>query len=360
MSNRWLSFRLEFLGGLLILATALNTVIHKGSIDPATAGVSLSYALQITAQLNMLVRVVTEVEGMFNAVERIQEYMDLPAEPPHEGPQTPPNWPDKGEVEINDLVMSYVPHMPPVLRGLTLKIKPSEKVGVVGRTGDGKSSLFQALFRMMEPTSGSMKFDGIDLTGLGLNDVRKAISIIPQEPVLFSGSLRFNLDPFDEHNDVDIWSALDKASLKRLLIAKGQDLSMEIVEGGENFSVGQRQLVCLARALLKKSKILVLDEATANVDLETDALIQKTIRENFHDRTTLTIAHRLNTIIDCDKILVLELGKALEFDSPQNLLSIDSEFAAMVKDTGPENEASLRAAALGDVSYLDKQCKERN
>ena len=355
MSNRWLSIRLEFLGGLLILVTALNAVIQKGSIDPADAGVSLSYALQITTQLNMLVRVLTELEGMFNAVERVQEYMELPSEPPHEGPDTPENWPTNGEVDIQDVVMSYAVDKPPVLRGLSLKIKPTEKVGVVGRTGAGKSSLFQALFRMMEPTSGKMLFDGIDITKLGLNDVRTAISIIPQEPVLFSGSMRFNLDPFDEYSDVDLWAALDKASLKKLLVAKGQTLDMEILEGGENFSVGQRQLVCLARALLKKSKILVLDEATANVDLETDALIQTTIRENFSDRTTLTIAHRLNTIIDCDKILVLELGKALEFDTPKNLLSRDSEFASMVRDTGPENEASLRATALGDPKLLEAQ-----
>jgi ATP-binding cassette, subfamily C (CFTR/MRP), member 1 len=361
MSNRWLSIRLEFLGGLLILCTALNTVIRRGTIDPAVAGVSLSYALQITTQLNLLVRVSTEIEGMFNAVERIQEFMDLPPEPPHEGPETPSNWPDKGEIDISDLVMSYVPDKPPVLRGLTLNIKPSEKVGVVGRTGAGKSSLFQALFRMMEPTSGKMTFDGIDLTSLGLNTVRNSLSIIPQEPVLFSGTLRFNLDPFEQYTDIELWSALDKASLKKLLITKGQTLDMEILEGGENFSVGQRQLVCLARALLKKSKILVLDEATANVDLETDALIQNTIRENFHDRTTLTIAHRLNTIIDCDKILVLELGRVLEYDSPKNLLlNNNSEFSAMVRDTGPENEASLRATALGDANILAKQRQETN
>ena len=360
LSNRWLSIRLEFLGGLLILATAINVVIQKGSIDPSTAGVSLSYALQITTQLNMLIRVVTEVEGAFNAVERVQEYIGLEAEPAHEGPKPPENWPEKGKIELNNLFMSYVPGKPPVLRGLNLLIEPGEKVGVVGRTGAGKSSLFQALFRMMEPSSGTMKFDGVDLCKLGLDDVRNAISIIPQEPVLFAGTLRFNLDPFDEYTDVQLWDALDKASLKKLLITKGESLNMDILEGGENFSVGQRQLVCLSRALLKKSKILVLDEATANVDLETDALIQHTIRDNFSDRTTLTIAHRLNTIIDCDKILVLDIGQVLEYDSPKNLLSRDSEFASMVHDTGPENEASLRAAALGEITPVLQAQKEEN
>ena len=358
LSNRWLSIRLEFLGGLLILATSINTVIQKGTIDPSAAGVSMSYALQITAQLNMLVRIATEVEGAFNAVERVQEYMGLKPEPPHEGKETPPNWPDQGDVEIDSLVMSYVPDKPPCLRNLTLHILPGEKVGVVGRTGAGKSSLFQALFRMMEATSGFIKFDGIDISGLGLNSVRNAISIIPQEPVLFGGTLRFNLDPFNQYEDLALWSALEKAGLKQLLISKGNGLGMNVIEGGENFSVGQRQLVCLARALLKKSKILVLDEATANVDLETDALIQKTIRDNFSDRTTLTIAHRLNTVIDCDKILVLDLGTVREFDSPKELLSRDSEFASMVHDTGPENEKSLRATAMGDVSALKAQQDE--
>lgn len=345
-SNRWLSIRLEFLGGLLILVTAFNCVILRGRMTPSSAGISLSYALQITAQLNLLIRVVTEVEASFNAVERVQEYTRIEPEAARESASPPPpSWPSEGAVEVRDLLMSYRPGQPPVLNGLSFSIQPSQKIGVCGRTGAGKSSLFQALFRMMEPTAGSMKFDGVDICALGLDDVRNAISIIPQEPVLFSGSLRFNLDPFDLYTDVELWEALSKASLKEMLIVKGEKLGMKVAEGGENFSVGQRQLVCLARALLRKSKILVLDEATANVDIETDALIQRTIRENFADRTTLTIAHRLNTIIDCDKILVLELGRVKEFDSPLALLSNpSSEFSSMVRETGPENEASLKAA----------------
>merc|ERR1711871_32451 len=291
------------------------------------------------------------MEASFNAVERVQEYTATPPEAAKQSTlenKPPENWPDSGKVNIDELVMSYTPDKPPVLKGLTVEIKGGEKIGVCGRTGAGKSSLFQALFRMMEPTSGCLKFDDIDICKLGLDDVRNAISIIPQEPVLFSGTLRFNLDPFDSYTDLELWSALEKASLKEFLVLHGYDLSMKVQEGGENFSVGQRQLVCLARALLKKSKILVLDEATANVDYETDALIQSTIKECFSDRTTLTIAHRLNTIIDCDKISVMEFGSVKEFDTPKNLLlNEESEFSSMVRDTGADSERKLREAALG-------------
>lgn len=358
-ANRWLSIRLEVLGAFLILATALNCVVLRGSIEPAAAGVSMSYALQITSTMNMLVRIATEMEASFNAVERVQEYTATPPEAAKQSTlenKPPENWPDSGKVNIDELVMSYTPDKPPVLKGLTVEIKGGEKIGVCGRTGAGKSSLFQALFRMMEPTSGCLKFDDIDICKLGLDDVRNAISIIPQEPVLFSGTLRFNLDPFDSYTDLELWSALEKASLKEFLVLHGYDLSMKVQEGGENFSVGQRQLVCLARALLKKTKLLVLDEATANVDLETDALIQRTIKENFNDRTTLTIAHRLNTIIDCDRILVMELGKVKEYDTPQALLSNDrGEFASMVRDTGTENCKQLHDIAFGRTTASQRE-----
>merc|ERR1711871_400417 len=299
------------------------------------------------------------MEASFNAVERVQEYTATPPEAAKQSTlenKPPENWPDSGKVNIDELVMSYTPDKPPVLKGLTVEIKGGEKIGVCGRTGAGKSSLFQALFRMMEPTSGCLKFDDIDICKLGLDDVRNAISIIPQEPVLFSGTLRFNLDPFDSYTDLELWSALEKASLKEFLVLHGYDLSMKVQEGGENFSVGQRQLVCLARALLKKTKLLVLDEATANVDLETDALIQRTIKENFNDRTTLTIAHRLNTIIDCDRILVMELGKVKEYDTPQALLSNDrGEFASMVRDTGTENCKQLHDIAFGRTTASQRE-----
>ena len=209
---------------------------------------------------------------------------------------------------------------------------------------------------MMEATEGSIKFDGVDIATLGLDDLRKAISIIPQEPVLFSGTLRFNLDPY---SDASLWSALDRANLKDVITMKGENLLMKVAEGGENFSVGQCQLLCLARALLRKSKLLVLDEATANVDAATDALIQKTIRENFADRTSLTIAHRLNTIIDCDKILVLEFGAVKEFDTPRNLMmNSTSEFYSMVQETGEQNATFLKSVALGTAQSLDENLAE--
>ena len=232
----------------------------------------------------------------------------------------------------------------------------------VTSTQSGKSSLFLTLFRIIERDEGSIRIDGLDIADMGLNDLRKALAIIPQEPVLFSGSVRYNIDPFSEHTDAELWGALERAHLKQTIMKNADGLEMDVGNGGENFSAGQRQLLCLARALLKKSKILVLDEATAAVDVETDNLIQSTIRRAFNDCTTLTIAHRLNTIIDSDRILVLDRGRKLEYDTPQNLLANPGGvFTSMVEETGPENAAFLRKVARGEMEDISQgEAKSRD
>lgn len=328
-------------------------------------GLLLSYALNITSLMTMTLRLASVAENSFNAVERVGTYTDLLPEGALiiENNRPPPGWPSEGAIDFKNVVMRYRPDLPAVLVGLSLDIRPNEKVGVVGRTGAGKSSMINSLFRLVEPESGKILIDGYDVCKFGLNDLRKSLGIIPQTPVLFSGSIRFNLDPFNEHNDASIWEALDRAHLKDVIRRNSLGLDAEVAESGENFSVGQRQLLSLARALLRRSKILVLDEATAAVDVGTDALIQRTIRDEFKSCTMLIIAHRLNTIIDCDRILVLDAGRALEMDTPEHLLlNEDTAFSKMVRSTGSANAQYLKSIVLGETDLrtdIDKMAEDK-
>ncbi|PRQ29587.1 putative xenobiotic-transporting ATPase [Rosa chinensis] len=350
-SNRWLAIRLETLGGIMIWVIATFSVMQNGRAEnqvqfASTMGLLLTYTLNITSLLSDVLRQASRAENSLNAVERVGTYIDLPSEAPAviESNHPPHGWPSSGSIEFEDVVLRYRPGLPPVLHGLSFTVSASEKLGIVGRTGAGKSSMINALFRIVELEKGSILIDGYDVCKFGLEDLRKVLSIIPQSPVLFSGTVRFNLDPFGEHNDADLWEALERAHLKDVIRRNSFGLDAEVFEGGENFSVGQRQLVSLARALLRRSKILVLDEATAAVDVRTDALIQKTIREEFKSCTMLIIAHRLNTIIDCDRILVLDAGQVLEHGSPEELLlNEESAFSKMVRSTGPSNAQYLRS-----------------
>ncbi|KAG5515913.1 hypothetical protein RHGRI_036827 [Rhododendron griersonianum] len=354
--NRWLSIRLETLGGLMIWLTATFAVMQNGRAEnqeafASTMGLLLSYSLNITSLLTGVLRLASLAENSMNAVERIGTYIDLPSEGPSviESNRPPPGWPSSGSIKFEDVVLRYRPELPPVLHGLSFTIAPSDKVGIVGRTGAGKSSMLNALFRIVELERGRILIDGYDIAKFGLTDLRKVLGIIPQSPVLFSGTVRFNLDPFGEHNDADLWEALERAYLKDAIRRNSLGLNAEVSEAGENFSVGQRQLLSLARALLRRSKILVLDEATAAVDVRTDALIQKTIREEFKSCTMLIIAHRLNTIIDSDRVLLLEAGRVVEYASPEELLQNDgSAFSKMVQSTGAANAQYLRSLAVGE------------
>ncbi|MGH0124218.1 UNVERIFIED_CONTAM: hypothetical protein FKN15_024647 [Acipenser sinensis] len=246
----------------------------------------------------------------------------------------PQAWPTRGHIEIRDYGLRYREDLELVLKNISFTIEGGKKVGIVGRTGAGKSSLTLGLFRIIEPAQGKILIDGVNIADLGLHDLRSRITIIPQDPVLFSGTLRMNLDPFDAYSDEEVWNSLELAHLKNFVSGLPDRLNHECSEGGENLSVGQRQLVCLARALLRKTKILVLDEATAAVDLETDNLIQSTIRSQFEECTVLTIAHRLNTVMDYTRVLVLDKGQIVEFDSPASLLDKKGVFFKMAKDSG--------------------------
>ena len=338
VANRWLAVMLENLGNIITFAAAMFAVSDQNSIDPSQVGLVISYALNVTAVLNWLVRTTADVETNIVAVERLKEYSEITQEASWGSQQQdkPSNeWPDTGAVTFEKYAMRYRPGLDLVLKNIDAKVNGGEKIGIVGRTGAGKSSLTMALFRLVEPADGYIFIDNKDTSKLGLHDLRTKITIIPQEPVLFSGTLRINLDPFEVYNDDQVWKALEKSHLKEFVSGLAEGLEHPITEGGDNLSVGQRQLICLARALLKKTKILVLDEATAAVDLETDDLIQETIRSEFKDGTVLTIAHRLNTIMDYDRIMVLDSGEIAEFDSVDKLLQDNKTiFHSMVKKAG--------------------------
>ncbi|CAG0920359.1 unnamed protein product [Notodromas monacha] len=337
VSNRWLAIRLEFVGTLIVLFASLFAVLGRDSMSPGLVGLSVSYAMSVTQTLNWLVRMTSDVETNIVAVERIKEYCETPTEASWETPagetKPPANWPDNGTIVFDSYSTRYREGLSLVLKEISADIKGGEKVGIVGRTGAGKSSLTLALFRIVEAVKGRILIDGVDISRIGLHDLRSRLTIIPQDPVLFSGDLRMNLDPFKANSDEEVWRALEHAHLKPYVQKVGLDYVVS--EGGENLSVGQRQLICLARALLRHTKILVLDEATAAVDMETDDLIQKTIREEFKDATVVTIAHRLNTIMDYDRVIVLDQGEVKEFGSPDELKSKkDTTFYSMAKDAG--------------------------
>ncbi|CRL02864.1 CLUMA_CG015851, isoform A [Clunio marinus] len=334
-ANRWLGVRLEIVGSIVVLAASLFAVLARETIDSSIVGLSISYALQISSLMSFFVRMTTEVETNIVAVERVVEYSKRPQEAAWKTVDVNPEWPQKGVVEFKNFQVRYREGLDLVLKGIDFITKSQEKIGIVGRTGAGKSSLTLALFRIIEAAGGKISIDDIDVASIGLHSLRSRLTIIPQDPVLFSGSLRMNIDPFNSYPDDAIWTALEHSHMKTYVKGLSDGLQYKITEGGENLSVGQRQLVCLARALLRKTKVLILDEATAAIDIETDELIQKTIREQFNECTILTIAHRLNTIMDSDKIIVLDQGLIAEFDTPANLLANkNSIFYGMAESAG--------------------------
>ncbi|PKA63427.1 ABC transporter C family member 3 [Apostasia shenzhenica] len=299
------------------------------------AGLAVTYGLNLNMIQAWVIWTLCNLENKIISVERILQYTNILSEPPLivESKRPDPNWPSMGEVDLYDLQVRYASHLPLVLRGLTCKFPGGMKTGIVGRTGSGKSTLIQTLFRLVDPTAGQILIDGIDILTIGLHDLRSKLSIIPQDPTMFEGTVRTNLDPLGEYTDEQIWEALDCCQLGEEVRKKESKLDSIVTENGENWSVGQRQLVCLGRVILKKSKILVLDEATASVDTNTDSLIQKTLRQQFTDSTVITIAHRITSILDSDMVLLLDNGIVAEHDKPARLLEDKSSlFAKLVAE----------------------------
>lgn len=331
-------------------------LINPENNKSGSVGLAITQAITLIGMCQWGMRQTAELENQMVSVERIQEYIELPSEPPMETaanlkPDT--NWPHEGSIKFEDLSLWYVKGEDQILKDLTFEIKPKEKIGIVGRTGAGKSSIIQALFRLA-PIEGTIKIDGIDTKTLGLKDLRSKISIIPQDPVLFSGTLRSNLDPFEEKSDTEIWTALEQVELKEEVKSLTGGLECKMNDAGSNFSMGQRQLVCLARAILRNNRILILDEATANVDAETDGFIQKAIRQKFSHCTVLTIAHRLHTVMDSDKVLVMDAGKIVEYGHPHELLQSNGTLSKLLDKTGSSTAVMLKKVAEDSFKLFKK------
>uniref|UniRef100_A0A3B3VLA8 ATP-binding cassette sub-family C member 10 n=1 Tax=Poecilia latipinna TaxID=48699 RepID=A0A3B3VLA8_9TELE len=323
---QWLDIRLQLIGVAVVTGLGAIAVIqHQYSVvDPGLLGLSLSYALSITQLLSGLIFSFTQTEMQLVSVERTEEYAtELPTEPQQLDAQLPAAWPQHGRLEFCDVVLAYREGLPNALDGVSLAVRPGEKIGIVGRTGSGKSTMFLALFRMVELNRGKILLDQLDVSAVGVAQLRSRLAIIPQDPFLFSGTVRDNLDPCERHEDQQLLDVLDQCHLSAAVSRMG-GLDAEVGERGKFFSAGQRQLLCLARALLTQAKVLCIDEATASVDQKTDKLLQQTIREKFQDKTVLTIAHRINTIMDCDRVLVMHAGKVVEFDTPAALCQNDT------------------------------------
>ncbi|KAL1937459.1 hypothetical protein VTO73DRAFT_13182 [Trametes versicolor] len=372
-NQRWLGIRLDLMGIFLTFVVAMLTVGTRFTISPSQTGVVLSYIISVQQAFGWLVRQSAEVENDFNSVERIVHYVrELEQEPAHliADRKPPALWPAQGQIELKNVVLKYRPELPAVLKGLSMSVRPGEKVGIVGRTGAGKSSIMTTLYRLVELSEGSIVIDGVDISTIGLKDLRDGLAIIPQDPLLFSGTLRSNLDPFGAHDDARLWDALKRAYLVDDKKDSVDFTDEEIKDGarspvnrfsldsliddeGSNLSIGQRSLVSLARALVKDSKILILDEATASVDYETDRKIQDTIATEFADRTILCIAHRLRTIIGYDRICVLDAGQIAEFDTPANLYAASGGIFRSMCDRSSITLSDIKMAEKAKVAEYE-------
>jgi len=328
--NRWFSTRIPMLGGLISGSTALGVTwaSYSGLIGPGTAGLVIMYSLSFWGFLNWGVRVFADIESRMTSIERLKFFANLPSETNVKIPATEPlreSWPERGEIRVHDFKVRYATHLPLVLKGLNFKLEAGSRVGLIGRTGSGKSTFFQSLFRFIEAESGNIEIDGVNIASIPLERLRRSLAIIPQDPTLFMGTIRNNLDRYQEYREEDVIAALKQVFLWDYVSSLPLGLDAPVSESGQNLSQGQRQLLCLARALLTNARVIVMDEATASVDVKTDALLQKVIRESLVNVTLLIIAHRLGTVSDCDQIVELSFGEVKSIRRPEELTTQEIE-----------------------------------